>query len=402
MNDTESKVQEAIFETIHQSSGKSKNGGENIRIETSTRGFLYRSNVYLNDFLIDAKEVSCVDIALLENAQVLFKERYLSTHYTFEKQYFMEKVFTKVLSDKGRYIDGDGKCVVNTYIFENIVKNEVLVDDVEIDSVETELEGSIVNDKKIFKIKYTKLHKECIVENISIEKFPVNTFLNNTLKKFPRYEQNPMHAFYFFVATVVLVLWIISFIVCGRAMPKLAKKVGGREASLVVRDIQRSICIRGGSKKSQDKETKQLLHDKLYKQGYLAIPEKVEFKNNSEIKTLYIKNTLDGDLIVKINNKIIDNLDNALVTANMIIKVLSPQNIIVKPDGIGEYEFKIEKTFLTNGSLEEGVYTGRIILEVTKVKYNTVETMPISFSFRVSNDKFSLENNKNKNKNEEE
>jgi len=401
VNNIEDKVQEAIFEVIHHSSGKSKNGGENIRIETSTRGFLYRSNVYLNDFLIDAKEVSCVDIALLENAQILFKERYLSTHYSFEKQYFMEKVFKKVLSDKGRYIDGDGQCVVNTYIFENIAKNEVLVNDVEIDSIETELEGSIVNDKKIFKIKYTKLHRECVVENISIEKFPVNTFLNKTLKKFPRYEQNPMHAFYFFMATVVLLLWIISFIVCGRAMPKLAKKVGGREASLVVRDIQRSICIRGGSKKSQERENKQLLHDKLYQQGYLVIPEKVEFKSNSEIKALYIKNTLDGDLIVKINNKIIYDLDNALVTADMIIKVLSPQNIIIKPEGIGQYEFKIEKTFLTNGSLEEGPYSGRIILEVTKVRYNTVETKSISFSFRVSNDKPRMKSNKTNKKEKE-
>ena len=387
MNNIEDKTQDAIFEVVHKSSGKSKNRGDSVRIETATRGLLYRTNVYLNDFLIDAKEVSCIDIASLENGQSLFKERYLSTHYVFEKQYFMEKVYTKVLTNEGTYIEGDGRCIVNTYIFENIVKNEILVDDVEIDITETELDPSIANDKKIFKIKYTKLHKEAVVENISIEKFPVNTFLNNTLKKFPRYEKNPMHAFYFFVATVAFILWIISLIVCGKAIPKLAKSIGGKEAGFVVKDMQKSLCIRSGSKKSEDKETKQLLHDKLYKQGYLAIPQKVEFKSNNEIKTIYIKNTLDGDLIVKINNKIIDNLKNNLVTADMIIKVLSPQNIIIKPDGIGEYEFKIEKTFLSDGSLEEGVYTGRIIFEVMKVRYNTIEPMPVSFSFSVINEK---------------
>ena len=386
MNDIDNKAQEAIFEVVYTSSGKSKNGRDRVRIETSTKGLIYRSNVYLNDFLIDAKEVSCIDIASLENSLSLFKERYISTHYAFEKQYFMDKVYTKVLSDEGAYIGGEGRCIVNTYIFENIIKSEVLVDDVEIDITETELEPSVVDDKKIFKIKYSKLHREAVVENISIEKFPVNTFLNNTLKKFPRYEQNPMHAFYFFLATVAVVLWIISFIICGKSMPKLAKKVGGKEASLIVRDMQKSLCIRGTSKKSQNKEIKQLLHDKLYQHGYLAIPEKVNFKSNNEIKTLYIKNTLDGDLIVKVNNKVIDNLKNNLVTADMIIKVISPKNIIIKPDGIGEYEFKIEKSFLSNNSIEEGLYTGRIIFEVTKVRYNTIETMPVSFSFTVVND----------------
>ena len=400
MNSVDDKAQEAIFEIIYQSEGKSKGARDKVRIETASRGLLYRTNVYLNDFLIDAKEVSCIDIASLENAQSVFKERYLSTHYAFEKQYFMDKIFTKVLGDKGVYIEGDGKCVVDTYIFENIVKSEVLVDDVEIDVTETEVEQSIANDKKLFKIKYTKLHKEAVVENISIEKFPVNTFLNKTLKKFPRYEKNPMHAFYFFLATVALVLWIISFIVCGRAMPKLAKKVGGKEASLIVRDMQRSLCIRSGNKKSENKETKELLHDKLYKQGYLAIPQKVEFKSNTEVKTLYIKNTLDGDLIVKINNKIINNLKNNLVTAEMIVKVLSPQNIIIKPDGIGEYEFKIEKSFLENGSLEEGLYTGKIIFEVIKVRYNTTEIMSISFSFNVKNGTSKPDNKSNENSEE--
>ncbi|MDQ7084741.1 MAG: hypothetical protein Q9M36_07325 [Sulfurovum sp.] len=239
MNNINSNLESTIFEVVYKSTGKSKNKRESIRIETSVRGLLYRTNIYLNNFLIDAKEVSCIDISSLESAQSVFKERYLATHYSFEQQYFLEKVYTKVLSDTGKYIEGEDNCVVNTYIFENIIKSEILINDVEIDVIETELDPAIANDKKIFKIKYTKIHKEAMSDNILIEVFPVNTMLNNTLKKFPRYAQNPMHAFYFFIATVILVLWILSFIICGKAMPKLVKSIGGKEASLVVKDMQK-------------------------------------------------------------------------------------------------------------------------------------------------------------------
>ena len=111
-----------IFEVVHKSEGKSKNRTGKVYIETSVKGLIYRTNVYLNDFLIDAKEVSCIDLASLENGQSIFRDRYLATHNAFEIQYFLDKIYAKVLSDEGDYIEGDGKCSVNTYVFENIIK----------------------------------------------------------------------------------------------------------------------------------------------------------------------------------------------------------------------------------------------------------------------------------------
>jgi hypothetical protein len=379
-------LEEGIFEVVHKSESKSRDKSGTIRVETSIKGLVYRTNVYLNGFLIDAKEVSCIDLATLENGHSLFKQRYLATHYAFEQQYFMEKVFVKVLDDEGIYVEGEGKCVVNTYIFENIVKNEILVDEYEIDVYETEVEEELVNDKQNFKRKYTKLHRDVVKENILVPKFPVNTFLNPTLKKFPLYDRNPMYAFYLFIVTVFLVLWIISKIMCGRALPKLAKGIGGANASLVVRDMQKSICFKSKDKKEVESQKRELLSDKLYKDGYLILPQKVEFKDNKQIKTVYVKNTLDGDLIVKLNNKIIDNLESVMVTPEMLINVLTPTSIILKPDAIGSFEFKIEDSFLQSGDIKEGKYSGKLVFEVIKVKYNKVMVNTVSFGFNVTKD----------------
>ena len=92
-------VEEDIFEVVHKSEGKSRDKSGHISIETAVKGLVYRTNVYLNGFLIDAKEVSSIDLATLENGHSLFKQRYLATHYAFEQQYFMEKVFSKVLTN---------------------------------------------------------------------------------------------------------------------------------------------------------------------------------------------------------------------------------------------------------------------------------------------------------------
>lgn len=373
---------ENLFEVVYTSTGLSKNKRGKIYIETSTKGLIYRTNVYLDDFLIDAKEVSCLDLSTLENAQSIFKERYLATHTAFEKQYFIEKTFTKVLTSEGDYANSEGKCVINTYIFENIIKNEILVDDYEIDVIETEVDSDIANDKKAFKLKYSKLHSDLVKENIITPKFPVNTFLNPTLKKFPLYKKNPMYAFYLFIITIGLVLWILSLVICGKSFVKIVKKVGGKEASMVVKDIQKSFCLK--NKKNIEAVKKELLVDKLYKDGYLIIPQKLNFGNNRYRRTVYIKNTVDGDLIVKLNNKIIDNFENPLVTPEMVINVLTPTSIIIKSGEIGQFEFKIEHGYLEDYSIAEGTYTGRLIFEIVKVNYGKIETKSVDFTFDVA------------------
>ncbi|MBN2823885.1 MAG: hypothetical protein JXQ76_01065 [Campylobacterales bacterium] len=379
--------EEGVFQIVHKSRGKSKDKSGIVTIETAMKGLVYRTNVYLNDFLIDAKEVSCIDLASLENGSAVFKQRYLATHKSFEQQYFMDKVFANVLTTKGDYIQGEGECVVNTLIFENIIKTEVIVDEYEVDSMEVEVEPELVEDKVNFKRKYTKLHHDMVKENIIVPKFPVNTFLNPILKKFPFYKSSPMKAFFLFLVTVALVLWIVSKIICGKAIVKIVKAVGGKEASFVVKDMQKGMCVKGGGDQAVlESEKKELIYDKLYKDGYLILPEKVEFQDNSQIKTIYVKNTLDGDLIVTLNNKIVDNLESTVVTAEMLIRMLTPTRIILKPGEIGSFEFKIEKSFLQNSQIVEGPYTGKLIFEVIKVRYNQTMLNAVTFGFNVTKD----------------
>jgi len=383
----DNNADEIIFEIVHKSDGRSSNKVSKVFIETSVKGLIYRTNVYLDSFLVDAKEINCIDIATLDNGPSVFRERYLATHKAFEKQYFMEKVFSNVLSNKGDYIHADGICEVNTYLFENIIKTEVLVDGNEMEVEEFEVSEELLNDKKGFKLKYTKAHADFMKHNIIIPKFPVNTFLNKTLKKYPLYDSNPMHSFYLFLVSLVLVLWILSQIICGKALPKIVKKVAGKDAGLVMRDMQKSMCIRSKSKNPEDKKAvKDLLHDKVYRDGYLIIPEKTEFKNNSEIKTVYVKNSMDGDLILTLNNKVIEKFDNAIITPEMIINVITPKTLIIKPSEIGVIEFKIEDSFIKNSNIKEGTYIGKLIFEVIKVRYNTKSIKSVTFTFKVEKD----------------
>jgi hypothetical protein len=380
-------TEEDIFEIVYKTEGKSRNKMSKVILETATRGLLYRTNVYLDGFLVDAKEMSCLDLATLENGPSVFKSRYMATHQAFEQQYFVEKIFIPVLDDMGDYKHGTATCEVNTYTFENIIKTEVLVEGSIVDELETEVIKQVADDKKAFKIQYIKQHDEFIRLNIVIPKFPVNTFLNSTLKKFYFYDKNPMHAFYLFLFTVFFVLWILAQIMCGKSLPKLAKSIGGKEANLIVRDLQKTVCIRTNySKKDRTEETKELLHDKLYKDGYLVIPQTLTFETLNERKIFYIKNSIDGDIIVKINNQIIENLESPLVTAEMLIKIISPKSQIIKPEGIATFEFKIESSFLKSTSIKEGEYKGRLILEIIKVKYNKIEVASVDFTFNVRKD----------------
>jgi len=378
---------ENIFEVVQKTEGKSRNKMGKIIVETATKGLIYRTHVYLDSFLIDAKEMSCLDLATLDNGPSVFRERYLATHQAFEQQYFVEKIFVPVLDDMGAYKHGTATSEVNTYTFENIIKTEVVVEGSIVDTLETEVIQQVADDKKAFKMQYIKQHDEFVRLNIVFPKFPVNTFLNPVLKKFYFYDKNPMHAFYLFLVTVAFVLWLLAQIMCGKALPKLAKSIGGKEANLIVRDLQKTMCIRTNySKKERTEEKKELLHDKLYKDGYLVVPQALTFENISERKTFYIKNSIDGDIIVKINNKIIDNLDTPLVSAEMLINVISQKSQIIKPEGIATFEFKIESSFLNSASIEEGEYTGRLILEIIKVKYNKIEVASVDFTFNVFKD----------------
>jgi len=133
-------AQDDIFKVVYKTEGKSKNKLGIILIETSSKGLIYRSEVYLDGYIIDAKEVNCQDVSNADDSQLIFRERYLATHNKFEDLYLATREFRKVLSDEGKHIEEDGLCVVTTYTYENLIKHEVYLDTDELDKVEIEID----------------------------------------------------------------------------------------------------------------------------------------------------------------------------------------------------------------------------------------------------------------------
>ncbi|MEA3354641.1 MAG: hypothetical protein U9Q33_12590 [Campylobacterota bacterium] len=379
------ETQENIFKVIHTTQGKSKDKTTKVLIETSRKDLLYRTEVYKEGHLIDAKEVSCQDLASAEDKEFVFRERYLAAHNKFEDLYLAQRVFVKVLSDEGEYVDDEeAQCSVATSVYENIVRHEVFLGAAEIDKIEETIDKDISANPKSFKAKYTQMHKEVVEKYIIIPKFPTNTFLNPILKKFPFYKTKPMYSLYMFLATVVFVLWVLSLVVCGKALKKIVVKVAGKEAGLVVKDLQKSMCVKGGEDDKLNPE--QLLDENdvvdLYGTKYVILPEKVSFKNTKEIKAVYFKNNLKSDLIVQLRERLITDFNNPLVTPDMIVNILSPKIIHIKGNDIGYVEFKIEDEFLKEGSILGKQFKGNLVFDIINVREKKSEPIAIEFDFR--------------------
>ena len=179
--------EEDIFEVIHTSKGKARNKVSNVVIETATKGLLYRTNVYLDGFLVDAKEMSCLDIATLENGGSVFKERYLSTHTAFEIQYFIE-----MLGNDAQLLT-DGEEIKSFELFNKLTSKKFIIGEEE--GMESELKYlSIIknirdHDKKLFE-KIKKLPQKArtaraIETNIEgTEDFVLTYFRKGKLEKF--------------------------------------------------------------------------------------------------------------------------------------------------------------------------------------------------------------------------
>lgn len=379
-----SNVQEETFKEIRKTEGKAKNKIDKVVIETSIKGLVFRNEVYINGNLVDAKEVSCLDIASSEEKESIFKERYFSSHEKFEDLYLAEKVFIKVLSDEGEYIeDEEEQCIVTTFVYENIVKHEVFVGLNKLDVVENIVEKELSDDKTSFKNKYTQYHKEICGQYIKVRTFPTNTFLNPTLKKFPFYSTKPMYSLYMLLLTVVFVLWILSFIVCGKAIKGIVKGIAGPNAAKVVKDLQKSMC--GKSNTAEDIDPNETLDEKdiisMYGTKYLILPEHVKFKDTKEIKTLYFKNNLQTDIIVKLRTRLITDFKNPLVTPDMIVNLLTKMTLHIKGGGIGSFDFTIEEEFLENSKLKGRSFDGNLIFDVIDIKEKKNEPMAVEFSF---------------------
>ncbi len=379
MNNTNS------FEVILTTKSKAKNNIGNVLIETSVKGLIYRSEVYMNDHLIDAVEVNCSDISTIDKYEDIFQARYTANHSKLEDKYTQERIFTKVTSTEGDYADGEGLISVVTSISDKHYKVEVFLDSQSLDIHQDELPDA---DEKLFKAKYTQTHKDFVSKYILIPKFPANTFINPVIKKFPMYKKSPMTAFVFFLATIAIVIWILSVIICGKALKKIVTAVAGKQAGLVVKDLQKTLCKRSAAEADGENvvlldANGNLIKDSLVP-NYVVLPKDIKFKTDDRIYTVYIKNNMFEDTLIILRDRIIFNFENALVDPNMVINVLNKEAVHIKSGKVGQFEFKLESSFLQADNVEEISYNGSIVLDATNLKTRKVSPLIIGFEFTVN------------------
>ncbi len=380
MNNTNS------FEVILTTKSKAKNNIGNVLIETSVKGLIYRAEVYMNDHLIDAVEVNCSDISTIDKYEDIFQARYTANHSKLEDKYTQERIFTRVTSTEGDYVDGEGIISIVTSISDKHYKVEVFIDSQNLDVHQEELPDA---DEKVFKAKYTQTHKDFVSKYILIPKFPANTFINPVIKKFPMYKKSPMTAFVFFLATIAIFIWIVSIIICGKALKKIVTAVAGKQAGLVVKDLQKTLCKRSAAEAAAEDNVilldanGNLIKDSLVP-NYVVLPKDIKFKTDDRIYTVYIKNNMFEDTLIILRDRIIFNFENALVDPNMVINVLNKEAVHIKSGKVGQFEFKLESSFLQADNVEEISYNGSIVLDATNLKTRKVSPLIIGFEFTVN------------------
>ncbi len=390
-----------IFEVVLTTKAKAKNGTSSILIESSVKGLIYRSEVYMDDHLIDAVEVNCSDISTVDRYEEVFQARYSAAHKKFEALYTQERVYTKVLTAEGDYSEGEGVVNVVTSISDTNYKVEAFLDSQQIDIKQEELDEDV--DPKVFKAKYTQVHKDFVSNYISVPRFPANTFLNPVIKKFPMYKKSPMYAFVFFLLTLMFVLWLISLLLCGKAMKKIVAKVAGKEAGMIVKDLQKGMCSKSGPDegdkvmtgsdgsvvvmKVDDEGNTQMIKKSGAKvPDFVFLPKVIEFKDARQIEKVHIKNNLPADVLIRIKDRIIFDFEDALVSPDMVVNVITKDALHIKSQEVGVLEFKLESAFLQSSSLEERSYHGSIVVDATNLQNSESQLLTIGFDFTVTKD----------------
>lgn len=370
------------FDVVLRSRAKAKNTTSTIIIETSVQGLIYRTEVFKDDHLVDAIEVNCQDLAETESALETFKARYIATHNKFESNYTIEKIFSKVLQADGEYLEGEGQINVVTSISDRIYRVEVFLDSNQLDFEEREI---LDGDDKLFKAKYTQAHKDMIKKYVLIPKFPANTFLNPAIKKFPFYRSSPLTAFFFFLATIVLVLWLISMLACGKAMKKIVASVAGKEAGMIVKDLQKTMCVKGSDGALEFDENGNPVP--AGQDLFVILPKSLNFENANQIYPVYIKNNMASDALIILKDRTIFNFQNAMVDPKMIIRVINKENVVhIKSGDIGVFEFKLEDSYLQSDNIEEISYEGSILLQANNLTTKEATPLTIDFEFAVQKD----------------
>ena len=210
-----------------------------------------------------------------------------------------------------------------------------------------------------------------------------------------------MYALGFFLATVVLVLWILSLIICGKALPKLIAAAGGKQAGMVAKDLQKGMCKKSKAGETDDGEkiiigsdgsqlkvvtaedgTQSLVPlTGATTENFTVLPKTIVFRDLNQVQPVYIKNNLGWDAVVSVKSRVIYEFNDALVSPDMIINILTEKALHINSGDVGTFEFKLEKEFLQSATLEERIYHGSINLEAIDVKSKESQSIMINFDF---------------------
>lgn len=392
--------------------GNSKNKDGHIIIRTSVKGFLYRSEIFKDNNLINAKEIDCKDLEVAANKEATFKERYLSTHNTFVFQYIARDFFKEALKDEGKFKDGDEYCTIITSYSENIIRSVILLDGDEFDTKEIPILDNMKNKSNLIKSKYTIFHNEIQARFLDTDKFPINTFLNPILEKLPFYKKNPMYAFYLFLFLVILGLVAIKIALCSDLMvnskkgkekfeymvdlapfcskfvDKITKKCTDAsdahwqiKSKVFNKKTCKSVCsdYEFIDSESCDKwnSSIDLVSSKLNISPYLITPSFTLELSDKKITTIYLKNNSENTLRIKVVQVSIDNNPN-----NEIIFFINDKTeISLSRDVEDIFELKLEGTYLK--AFKKGEYLGYLVFLIINDNKTINTTERRNFKFIV-------------------
>ena len=96
-----------------------------------------------------------------------------------------------------------------------------------------------------------------------------------------------------------------------------------------------------------------------------------------------IKNNLSSDALIVLKNRVIFDFSDPLVSADMVVNVLTKEALHIRSGEVGLFEFKIENDFLQSDDLEERIYHGSIVLDAINLTTRESEILTIVFDFNV-------------------
>ena len=392
--------------------GDSKNRDGHIVIKTSVKGFLYRSEIFKDSNLINAKEIDCKDLEFQANKEATFKERYISTHNTFISEYIAREFFKEVLKDEGTIKDGKEYCTIITSYSENIIRSLIFLNGDEFDCKETSIPENIKNKANLIESKYKIFHNDIKNQFLDKDKFPVNTILNPILEKLPFYEKKPIYSFYLFLFLIALFLFIIKIALCSDLMvnskkgkkkfeymvnlapfcnkfvDKITKKCNEAsdthwkiKSKVFNKKTCKTVCadyeIIDTEACNKWNASIDLVSSNLNIKPYTITPSFTLELSDKKITTIYLKNSTKNILRVKLMKISIDNNPN-----NEIVFFINEKTeLSLYPNSEDIFEVKLEGTYLK--AFNKGEYFGHIVFLIINDDKTINKTEKRNFKFIV-------------------